>query len=65
MPLVNVHMATGRTDEQKKALMTAITEAVMTTIGAPLDSIRVWIDEFEPTEYMAAGQTLADKRAGL
>lgn len=64
MPLVNVHMATGRTDEQKKALMAAITDAVVTTIGAPIDSVRVWIDEFEPTEYMIAGQTMADKRAG-
>lgn len=63
MPLVNVNMASGRTDAQKKALMTAITQALVDTIGSPVESIRVWITEFEPTEFMAAGELLADRRA--
>jgi tautomerase-like protein len=41
MPPVQVNMAVGRTDEQKRALLSAITEAVQTSIGAPLASIRV------------------------
>lgn len=63
MPLVNVHMASGRTPEQKKALLAAITDAVVSTIGAPVESVRVWIDEFEATDYMASGELLADKQA--
>jgi 4-oxalocrotonate tautomerase len=62
MPLIQVNLAAGRTDEQKRALLSAITEAVPTSIAAPLDSIRVWIAEFEPTEYMQAGELLADRR---
>jgi 4-oxalocrotonate tautomerase len=62
MPLIQVNVAAGRTDEQKRALLSAITEAVHTSIAAPLDSIRVWIAEFEPTEYMQAGELLADRR---
>lgn len=65
MPLVNVHMAKGRTPAQKKALMTAITDAVVTELGAPRDSIRVWISEMDDTDYMAAGELLADKQARL
>ncbi len=65
MPLVNVHMAAGRTPEQKRALMTAITDAVEEHLGAPRDSVRVWITEMDPTDYMAAGELLADKRARL
>ncbi len=65
MPLVNVHMATGRSPEQKRALMTAITDAVEEHLGAPRDSVRVWITEMDPTDYMAAGELLADKRARL
>lgn len=65
MPLVNVNMARGRTPEQKKALMTAITDAVVVELGAPRDSVRVWITEMEETDYMAAGELLADKRARL
>jgi 4-oxalocrotonate tautomerase family enzyme len=55
-------MAAGRTDEQTRALLSAITDAVHGSIGAPVESIRVWIAEFEATEYMQAGELLADRR---
>jgi 4-oxalocrotonate tautomerase len=63
MPLIQINMAKGRNDDQKRALLTAVTEAVHSSIGAPVASIRVWIAEFEPTEYMAAGELLADRQA--
>ncbi|MDP2914081.1 MAG: 2-hydroxymuconate tautomerase [Candidatus Aminicenantes bacterium] len=62
MPLIEVHLLTGRTDEQKKALLTAISKAVNESIGAPLETIRVWIEEFSPMEYMAAGVWYGDKK---
>ena len=61
MPLIDIHMLEGRTDQQKRALLDSVTEAVRTSLGAPLSSIRVWIQEFPPTEYMAEGQLYADK----
>ncbi len=63
MPLINVHLAAGRTDEQKKALMAALTQAAQDSIGAPLASIRVWITEMQPTEFMAGGELMADRQA--
>lgn len=65
MPLVNVHMAQGRTREQKKALMDAITDAMEEHIGAPRASVRVWITEMANTDFMAGGELLADKQARL
>lgn len=62
VPLVEIHMAEGRTDEQKRALLAAVTEAIQASIGAPLESIRVWIHEFAPSEYMAAGTLLSDRK---
>jgi 4-oxalocrotonate tautomerase len=62
MPLVEIHLLEGRTDDQKKALMTAVTAAVNESIGAPLETIRVWVQEFSPKEYMAAGVLAADKK---
>jgi 4-oxalocrotonate tautomerase len=62
MPLIEVHLLEGRTDEQKKALLTAVTKAVNESIGAPLEAIRVWIEEFSPKEYMAAGVWYGDKK---
>lgn len=61
MPLVNIHMAKGRTHEQKRALMEAITEAIEVHLGSPRESVRVWIDEFSPSDYMAGGELLSDK----
>jgi 4-oxalocrotonate tautomerase len=63
MPLVNIHMAEGRTPEQKRALMEAITEAMVTHVGAARESVRVWILEFPATDFMAGGELLAAKRA--
>lgn len=65
MPLVNVHMADGRSPEQKKALMAAITDAVVDTLDAPRDSVRVWITEMSNLDYMAGGELLADKQRRL
>jgi 4-oxalocrotonate tautomerase len=62
MPLVQITMLRGRTDEQKRVLLEAVTEAVQRSIDAPLDSIRVWVNEIEPTGYMAAGELAADRR---
>jgi 4-oxalocrotonate tautomerase len=56
MPLIEVHMIEGRSEEQKKALMEAITRAVHESIGAPLPSIRVWIQEFSSKDFMVAGE---------
>jgi 4-oxalocrotonate tautomerase len=63
VPLIQVHLADGRTPEQKRALLDGITRTVHETLGAPLASIRVWIDEFSADDYMAAGELLSDKRA--
>lgn len=62
MPLVEIHMLEGRTETQKKALLEAVSRAVQESIGAPVESIRVWIQEFAPSEYMAAGVWHADRK---
>lgn len=65
MPLINVHMASGRSAEEKKEMMEAITDAVVDSIGSPRESIRVWITEMAPTDFMAGGELLADKQKRL
>jgi 4-oxalocrotonate tautomerase len=62
MPLIEIHLLEGRTADQKKALLTAVTKAVHESIGAPVESIRIWIEEFTPKDYMAAGVWYAEKK---
>lgn len=64
MPLIQVTMIEGRTPEQKRALLTAITQAVHESIGAPLDSIRAWVVDVPSDQFMSAGTLAADRRAG-
>jgi 4-oxalocrotonate tautomerase len=60
MPLIEIHMLRGRTDDQKRKLLDAVTHAVSEAIDAPLPSIRVWIHEFGAEEYMVAGRLRSD-----
>lgn len=65
MPLVNVKMSSGRTAEQKTALMRAITDAMVEHVGAPKETVRVWITEFPAEDYMAGGELLSERKARL
>ena len=62
MPLIEIHLLEGRTPEQKKKLLASVTEAVHESIGSPVASIRVWINEFSSEDYMAAGELAADHK---
>lgn len=61
MPLIQVHLAAGRTDDEKRAMMENITKGVVAALDVPPASIRVWITEIQPTGFMAGGVLLADR----
>jgi 4-oxalocrotonate tautomerase len=63
MPFIQVHMAAGRSEAQKRAMLHAISDAVHESIGAPVESIRVWIIEFDPRAFITAGVIAADKQS--
>jgi len=60
MPIITVSMMEGRTDEQKEALIMAVTESVMASIGAPEENIRVLISEY-PKKHWGIGRLPAHK----
>lgn len=62
MPLIEIHLLEGRTPDQKKKLLDSVTRAVQESLDAPLPSIRVWIQEFSPEEYMVAGELAAERK---
>ena len=64
MPLISITMGEGRTPEQKRELMAAVTKAAEETTGTPLRAIRVWINEVKNDELMIAGETLAERQSG-
>lgn len=61
MPFVTVKMLEGRTEDQKKALVKKVTEAVSETIDASEEKIVVYIEEMSTSEYAVGGKRLSDK----
>jgi 4-oxalocrotonate tautomerase len=63
MPVIHVNMMEGRTEEQKSAMAKAITDAVVTTLGAKPEGVRILIHEIGHTGFFVAGETLAQRAA--
>jgi 4-oxalocrotonate tautomerase len=61
MPYVTVKMIAGRTDEQKRALVEKVTDAVVETTGAPIEAVTVFIEEMTKDHYAVAGKRLSDQ----
>ncbi|MFD0050813.1 2-hydroxymuconate tautomerase [Actinomycetes bacterium NPDC127524] len=61
MPFVTVKMLEGRTEEQKKALVEKVTEAVIETTGASKDKVTVFIEEMSKNHYATGGVRLSDQ----
>ncbi|MBS4212546.1 MULTISPECIES: 2-hydroxymuconate tautomerase [Neobacillus] len=61
MPYVTVKMLEGRTEEQKKALVEKVTDAVSETTGAPKENITIFIEEMSKNHYARAGVRFSDK----
>jgi 4-oxalocrotonate tautomerase len=63
MPMIQIHMLPGRTDDEKRAVLTAIHEAVTSTLGVPDNAVRAWITEMDPHGFIRAGEIAADQMA--
>lgn len=61
MPIVTIKMLEGRTDEQKRALVQEVTEAVSKTVNAPKENVSIIIEEMSKNHYATAGVLQMDK----
>ena len=57
MPIIQVFMMEGRTDEQKAGLIDALTTATVEQIGSPRESVRVLITETPKSHWGIGGKT--------
>ena len=61
MPIVNVKLLEGRTDDQLKDLVNEVTNAVEKTTGANKEAIHVVIEEMKKSHYAVGGVRKSDK----
>lgn len=57
MPIIQVHIVAGRSIEQKRALAESITRATADCLQAPVESVRVLIDEVPAAQWYVAGKS--------
>lgn len=60
MPFAQIFMIEGRTEEQKRAVIEKVTQALVEAVGAPKENVRVWIQDVPKSNWGIAGQTVKD-----
>lgn len=60
MPIINVTLIEGRTPEKKAALIKELTDAAVRAVDAPIESVRVIINEVPREHFGVAGKSKAE-----
>jgi 4-oxalocrotonate tautomerase len=58
MPIATINIIEGRTDEQKEELIVKVSQAIHEALDAPLESVRVIINEMPKQHFGIAGQSV-------
>ncbi len=63
MPLVEVTLVEGRGPEQLRMLISRLTAAVVESLDAPKEDVRVLVREVAAANWAAGDVTIAERRA--
>lgn len=58
MPLAQIHILEGRTDEQKSAVIEKVSAALVEALGVPLEAVRVVIAEVPKNHWGIGGKSV-------
>jgi len=61
MPTINVQMFEGRTTEQKRAFVKAVTEATCATLGCEPESVDIVIQDVKRENWATAGKLWSEQ----
>ena len=64
MPIIEMHLLEGRTVEQKRRAVAAITRAVIESLEVKPDQVRILITEHGQENFSVAGRTVGERNAG-
>ncbi|MGO4616940.1 4-oxalocrotonate tautomerase family protein [Nocardia sp. 2YAB30] len=63
MPIIDISLSPGRTENQLRELVREVTLATNRAIGTPVERIRVLLREVPDTHWAAGGVTIAEEKA--
>lgn len=61
MPTLRVELMEGRTPEQKKALVQALTQAVVDTLGSKPESVDILLYDIKRNDWATGGVLWSEK----
>lgn len=61
MPVVEVHLLEGRSDEVKSELARGLTQAIVHTLGSDPERVQVVFKEHGPSDWYRAGEPVAGR----
>ncbi len=62
MPILQVEILKGRTVEQKRQMVSKVTDAIAETLSCPKEAVTIIIREIEPEHLGLAGVLKADSK---
>lgn len=63
MPIATIQIVEGRDAQKKRGLMAAVAQAIATSLDAPVDNVRVIVQEVSADLWGVGNQTVAERRA--
>ena len=63
MPIIEMHMIEGRTEEQKQRVAAAVTAAVAESLDCSPETVRILITEHREHEFYVAGLSKPQRAA--
>lgn len=60
MPLAQIQIMEGRSEEQKRAVIEKVTAALVEAVGVPIDTVRVIITEVPKAHWGIGGKSAKD-----
>ncbi len=61
MPIIQVNLMRGRTDDQKKLLAQQITNSVVEVLGSRKEAVGVLFHEMGPYDFCIGGEPMAER----
>lgn len=61
MPIINISILEGRSEEKITSLIKNVTETVSETLDAPKENIRVIVTEVPKTRWAVGGVTMKER----
>lgn len=62
MPIVEVTLIEGRSFEKKKRMVKEVTDAIVASLDAPREAVRIIIREVPPWHFAAAGEVKGEPK---